>query len=396
MLHSHISRSAVLASLAAAILIVFSSAAWAQAKGVRVTGKLTHAVTAEPVNGAVVLIEELRLQAITGADGTYAVDNVPPGNYHVLAVANGFTPKRFEISVDGAQRSQDATLDPELHYTEVVSVSPNARDQFDSYQPTTVLAGQDLAIHMEQTLGAALEDQAGVATRSFGPGPSRPIIRGLDGDRVLILEDGQQTGDLSSQSGDHGVAANPAAATRLEVVRGPATLLYGSNAIGGLVNVINELIPTKPHSGVTSLGVVDYGSNAGEFGGAGDVAIGAGKWNLRFGGSGRRSSDYDTPEGEIDNSQMRSGIAQAAVSYATDKGYFGGSYQYHDSRYGIPFVESGEVELTPRRHSVHGPGRVTAAGRGIHRGRPRQPSRCDATSTTRSKPASSARASRTT
>ena len=72
---------------------------------------------------------------------------------------------------------------------------------------------------------------------------------------------------------------------------------------------------------------------------------------MRVGGSGRRSGDYDTPEGEIDNSQTRSGIGQAAVWYATDKGYFGGSYQYDDSRYGIPFVEGGEVELTPRRHS---------------------------------------------
>ena len=226
---------------------------------------------------------------------------------------------------------------------------------------------------MKGTLGAALEDQAGVATRSFGPGPSRPVIRGLDGDRVLILEDGQPTGDLSSQSADHGVAANPAAATRLEVVRGPATLLYGSNAIGGLVNVINGLIPVKPHSGVTTVGVVDYGSNAGEFGGAGDVTIGTGNWDMRAGGSGRRSGDYATPEGEIDNSQTRSGIGQAALSYATDKGYFGGSYHYNDSRYGIPFVEGGEVELTPRRHSLHVPGSVTPARRRIHRGRPRQP-----------------------
>ena len=271
MLYSPASKSVGLVFLTVAMLISPTHAARAQSTGVRVTGTLTHAVTAEPVKDATVLIEELRLQTTTGADGTYVFDNVPPGNYHVLVVANGFTPKRLEIAVDTAPRTRDASLDPVLHYTEVVSVSPDARDQFDAYQPTTVLAGQDLAIHMKGTLGAALEDQAGVATRSFGPGPSRPVIRGLDGDRVLILEDGHPTGDLSSQSADHGVAANPAAATRLEVVRGPATLLYGSNAIGGLVNVINGLIPVKPHSGVTTLGVVDYGSNAGEFGGAGDV-----------------------------------------------------------------------------------------------------------------------------
>ena len=99
-------------------------------------------MTAEPVKDATVLIEELRLQTTTGPDGTYVFDNVPPGNYHVLVVANGFTPKRLEIAVDAGPRTRDASLDPELHYTEVVSVSPDARDQFDAYQPTTVLAGR--------------------------------------------------------------------------------------------------------------------------------------------------------------------------------------------------------------------------------------------------------------
>src|SRR5687767_15865282 len=101
------------------------------------------------------------------------------------------------------------------------------------------------------SLGATLENQPGVASRSFGPTPARPVIRGLDGDRVLILQDGQRMGDLSSQSGDHGVSVNPAAAQRIEVVRGPATLLYGANAIGGLVNVITEDIPTTPVQGAS-------------------------------------------------------------------------------------------------------------------------------------------------
>ena len=122
-----------------------------------------------------------------------------------------------------------------------------------------MLAGQDLTKELEGTLGATLENQPGVAERSFGPGPSRPVIRGLDGDRVLILEDGQRVGDLSSQSGDHGVPLNPASATRIEVVRGPATLLHGSNAIGGLVNVISDTIPTRAIQGSHGGVVVDFG-----------------------------------------------------------------------------------------------------------------------------------------
>ena len=134
-----------------------------------------------------------------------------------------------------------------------MSVGPTARSAFESYQPTSVLAGQDLTKVLSGSLGDTLAEQPGVASRSLGPAPSRPVIRGLDGDRVAILEDGQRTGDLSSQSADHGVAMNPAAAHKIEVVRGPATLLYGANAIGGLVNIINEQIPTAQHNGTRAV-----------------------------------------------------------------------------------------------------------------------------------------------
>ncbi|HEY7191519.1 MAG TPA: TonB-dependent receptor plug domain-containing protein [Vicinamibacterales bacterium] len=151
-------------------------------------------------------------------------------------------------------------VDPELHFSEVVSVSPDARSQFESFQPTSVLSGQELSKQLESSLGATLESQPGVAARSFGPAPSRPVIRGLDGDRVLILQDGQRLGDLSTPSGDHSVPINPASAQRIEVVRGPATLLYGSNAIGGLVNVITDEIPTKPQHGASGTFTFDLGS----------------------------------------------------------------------------------------------------------------------------------------
>ena len=138
------------------------------------------------------------------------------------------------------------------------------------------LPGQDLQKQIEMSLGNTLENQPGVAARSFGPAPSRPVIRGLDGDRVQILQDGQRMGDLSSQSGDHGVTVNPASAERIEVVRGPATLLYGANAIGGLVNVITEDIPTRPIDGTSGNMTFDLGSAADEGGAAADFRAGTG------------------------------------------------------------------------------------------------------------------------
>jgi iron complex outermembrane receptor protein len=241
-------------------------------------------------------------------------------------------------------------IDPELHYAEVVSVSPNARSQFESYQPTSVLAGQELSRHVEGTVGATLATQPGVAERSLGPGPSRPVIRGLDGDRVLILEDGQRVGDLSSQSGDHGVTVNPASSTRIEVVRGPATLLYGANAIGGLVNVISDTIPTERVNGTSGGFSMDFGSAATAGGGAADVTWGNNRWALHASGSGRRSGDVDTPEGEVANTQSRGGAGSLGVAWTGERSYFGGSYGYDDTKYGVPFIEGGEIELTPRRH----------------------------------------------
>jgi iron complex outermembrane receptor protein len=158
-------------------------------------------------------------------------------------------------------------------------------------------------------------------------------------------------GDVSSQSGDHGVTVNPASAQRIEVVRGPATLLYGANAIGGLVNVITEDIPTRAVDGAAGSMTMDLGSAAKQAGGAADLRVGNGTFALHAGGGGRRSGDVDTPEGEVANSQSRNGFGTLGLSWTGDRGYFGGSYGYDDTKYGIPVVEGGVLQLTPRRHA---------------------------------------------
>jgi iron complex outermembrane recepter protein len=341
-------RRAVRAGLVLVCVFLFAAAAAAQ--GVTVSGRLYHSVNLKPVVGATVLIEGTKLETKSTADGAYSIANVPAGTYHILIVSPGFMPTRAELRVAQAPVALDVAVDPELHYSEVVSVSPDARNQFDSYQPTSVLAGQDLAKQLEGTIGATLATQPGLAERSFGPGPSRPVIRGLDGDRVLILEDGQRVGDLSSQSGDHGVTVNPAGSTKIEVVRGPATLLYGANAIGGLVNIISDTIPTQQVNGARGGIVFDFGTAAAEAGGAGDFLWGNNRWAFHASGSGRRSGDVDTPEGEVDNTQSRGGFGSVGLAWTGERGYFGGSYGYDDLKYGIPVVEEGQVELTPRRH----------------------------------------------
>ncbi len=340
---------AALAVLAAAIT---AETAAAQG-GAAFKGRLVNSVSGMPVAGATVRIEELRRETVTADDGTFTFDNVAPGSYHLSVRSEGYSSRRSEITVGTITATLvDVTVDPELHYHEMVSVSPEPRSQFESYQPTSVLVGQELGKQLQMSLGATLENQPGVAARSFGPAPSRPVIRGLDGDRVQILQDGQRMGDLSSQSGDHGVAINPAAAKRIEVVRGPATLLYGANAIGGLVNVITEDIPTRAIEGVSGDATFDLGSGADEGGGAGSVRAGNGRVAVHAGAGGRRSGDVATPEGDLVNSQSRNGFVNFGASWTGSRGYLGGSYGYDDTKYGIPVVEEGSLQLTPRRHNI--------------------------------------------
>jgi iron complex outermembrane receptor protein len=319
--------------------------------GVSLSGRLVNSVSGDPIPGATVQIDELRRQTVSTQDGSFRFDDVIPGIYHLSVRFAGYSSRRTEVTVPTTSPI-DVRVDPELHFEEVVTVSAEARSQFEAFQPTSVLSsGQELNNQLELSLGGTLENQPGVAARTFGPAPGRPVVRGLDGDRVLILEDGQRMGDLSSQSGDHAVTVNPALPQRIEIVRGPATLLYGANAIGGLVNVITDEIPTRPVEGASGNMTFDVGSAAAEGGSAGSVQVGNGAFALTLGGGARRSGDVDTPEGEVLNSQARSGFGSVGLGWTGQRGYFGGSYNYYDTKYGIPVVEGGILELTPRRHA---------------------------------------------
>jgi iron complex outermembrane receptor protein len=307
------------------------------------------------IPGAVVTLVGPGLEAVTDEGGVAHFADVSPGKYEVLVRLPGFLSNRSDITVADAPVRVAVSLSEALHFSESVTVTPSGRDTFESYQPATVLGGEDLQQRLGTTLGATLASEPGVNVRSFGAGNQRPVIRGLDNDRVLILENGSRTGDLSSQSADHGVNLDPATAGRIEVVRGPATLLYGSSALGGVVNLVSEEIPTEPVSGVHG-SVTTQGATADENGGiAGDVALGNGRLAVRFNGSAQRTSDYATPDPDLEtvpNSFSRSKSGGGGFSFTSPEGFVGASYQYVTTRYGVPFVEEGETTLNPRRHRL--------------------------------------------
>ncbi|MDQ3170082.1 MAG: TonB-dependent receptor, partial [Acidobacteriota bacterium] len=161
-----------------------------------------------------------------------------------------------------------------------------------------------------------------------------------DGDRVLIMQDGVRTGDLSSQSGDHGTSIDPASLQRLEVVKGPATLLYGSNAIGGVVNAITpqEAFRQSPFKGLLGGISLDGGTANTQAGGNGSVQWGNGEWMVWGNGGARRSGDYDTPVGTIDNSATRLANGGGGVGWVGERGFFSVGGKVEDARYGVPFA----------------------------------------------------------
>lgn len=185
-----------------------------------------------PVSEAVVTIIELRRSAMTDENGNYRFENVPPGNYRVFAHLDRIPDVVQPVTVQGPT-TLDFTLKLRAE-TEQVTVTATLREETtrDAIQAVTTVNSFDLAERAPVSLGDALEREVGVAKRSFGPGTGRPVIRGFDGDRVLVTQDGLTTGSIGFQSGDHAEIVDLQGVERLEVVKGPATLLYGSTAVG--------------------------------------------------------------------------------------------------------------------------------------------------------------------
>lgn len=231
----------------------------------------------------------------------------------------------------------------------IVSSGPVARSVGDFVNPYSTLEAAEIRRQGGSTLGALLQDQPGVTASSFGAGASRPIIRGFDGPRVRILDSGIEAADVSSTSPDHAVAVEPMLVDRVEIIRGPATLLYGSSAIGGVVNVIGKEIPRqrvdpKGYEGAFE-SRYDTASEGETFLGHGTA--GGENWALRVTGLTRESKDYDIPgraeldedeePGVLENSFVETDAFSLGGSwFVGERSYIGAALSRYDSLYGVP------------------------------------------------------------
>ena len=259
---------------------------------------------------------------------------------------------------------------------EIVVTAPMSRPLFQQAQSASVLSGQNLTLALEPSLGQTLARLPGVSSSYFGPAASRPIIRGLDGDRVRILQNGLNTIDASATSVDHAVSFDTSNLQSVEVVRGPATLLYGSNAIGGVVNSIDGRIVDEKIDG-TIRGALNeryssvdngYLSSAMVEGGYKGLAFHVESFtrateDFRIPGNARTPAAQAAnplPAGQtevsktIPNSNLRSEGVTSGLSYIWDKGFFGFAWTEFHTNYGSPAERNVVIDMHQQRLDVRG------------------------------------------
>ncbi len=308
--------------------------------------------------------------------------------YLLGAATLALTPSAFAQTASAPSPAKSAQTADE----EIVITAPFRQGEDDLLQGTSVVTGEALQRDLRPTIGETLARQPGVSATSFGPSASRPILRGFQGERIRVLTDGIGAIDVSNTSVDHAVVIDPLLAERVEVLRGPSALLFGSSAIGGVVNVIDTRIPRSvPEKGYRVNAIGTYGSAANErsIGGAADVALG-GKFVLHADGSYTKTDDLKIPgyvlsgparaqalataaqpqpapdpdaeepidfaanaalRGRLPNSASETWTAGVGASIITDTGSLGVSYSHYDSLYGIPVryaTELGQEQEAPR------------------------------------------------
>lgn len=263
-----------------------------------------------------------------------------------------------------AQESAQENIHDHGHDIDVIfaTASPHGKGSFDVLQGSNVLSGEALNKSLEATLGETLSDLPGISSTFFGPGASRPIIRGLGGDRIRVLINGIGSIDAASTSPDHAVAGDPLTADRIEIMRGASTLLYGSNAVGGVVNIIDSRIPNVvPDMGANGKARLSFDSVSNDRSGGASVNFAVtDNIAVHVDGYYRKTDNYDIPGyaesatlraleeaeagaeieeeqfGFVENSDVDNKGATFGVGWIGENATFGASFSLNDSDYGVP------------------------------------------------------------
>lgn len=306
------------------------------------------------VSGAKITIEGSTRFVITNEEGMYRIENVSGEHVHLHVYSVDHVHGDTALSLSGNDEDTVANFTLRATRVENVLVMSNslASSVLESTTPISVLSDQDLRQALSPTLGETLISLPGVHTSSFGSASSSPIIRGADGPRVKIVQNGLDVSDASRVGPDHNVGAEASTATQIEVLRGPSTLQFGSGAIGGVVNVVDQRIANELPQEVN--GAIDgrFNSVSDEKLISANVSAAIGSTAIYADVFSRDSDDYEIPGhaeanhdetldeeeegGVLENSGMEASGGSLGVSFIGNSGYFGVAVQTLENLYGVP------------------------------------------------------------
>ena len=333
------------------------------ATGAEIRGSVTSA--GRPVAGAAVRILEIDRDARTGDDGTFQFKDIRSGTYTVFVRMIGYASRSLPVHLAGESVDLTVILRESAIEAEeiVVSGSPFARTADDQYQSAESKSLLELHESSGSSVAEKVADLPGVAVRYNGSAPSRPVLRGLSDNRVLVLENGLRTGDISTYDPAHALPIEAAGITQIDVVRGPATILYGPSTIGGLVNVFTGTIPVASASTFSGSVSLDGNTGSDEYAGSFNGVLSAGGHAVGVSAAGTHAQDIRIPGGSYTDPgsgktfdlrrmpQSFNHVQEAGIgySYRGEFGFIGAGVKHYEMNYGIPGVPPNEdwAEVPP-------------------------------------------------
>jgi len=324
----------------------------------------THAIAApvsgvildnnnQPISNARIHYHGKKQSVLSNDKGEFIIELDASGQLHISK--DNYLDKRIDVNPE--QSNLHVVLDASAIESVVVYASGLHKNNMEMVSPVSVLTGEHLKNKAQATLGETLKGIPGVNSTYFGPVASSPIIRGMDGPRVKVLQNGLDTSDASRIGPDHATTTESLTAEQIEVLRGPVTLLYGSGAIGGVVNVVDARIPTSQLDDISGGFDIRYDSGSNAQTQAFVLKGGQSGFNVHLDASNRNSDNTQTPDfsfehedgdqevlTEIENTFLESTTFNFGTSYIGDHFTAGFSYSKLDSDYGIPGHDHGHED----------------------------------------------------
>jgi iron complex outermembrane recepter protein len=376
-----IRRIATAAAVAIALVLLLGATAPAQT----ITGIVLS--SGRPIVGATVRLLELDRVAHTGAQGQFTFSAVPEGRYSVFVGVGGYASVTNAVAVTRGTATTSFDLQASAIALEaiVVSASPFPRTATEQYQSTESKSQLDFLNSAGSSFAEKISDLAGVTVRSNGSAPTRPILRGLGNNEVLVLENGLRIGDIATYDPAHATPVEALSVSQVDVVRGPATILYGPSTIGGLVNVITNSVPSVADHPLSGTVTVEGNSVSNQYAGYFNNVYSSGNQAFRLSAGGANAQDIRIPSGTYTDpgsgapftlDRMPQTFDQSSevgfgYAYQGEFGMIGVGGKHYEMNYGIPGVPPNPnwvdvppttSRITQGRNTVELDGRFNAGG----------------------------------